>query len=98
MGKKRSLRSKAVHFVTDLTTGLLNPISDKSSKPPVSASLPLLYLYISCKGFPPFFCCMNVYDDGGVDMLYCLVNALDKGVFVIVVLISLNVHAVKVFD
>ncbi|XVF61637.1 hypothetical protein PTKIN_Ptkin08bG0146400 [Pterospermum kingtungense] len=37
MGKKRSLRSKAVHFVTDLTTGLLNPISDKpSSTPPPS--------------------------------------------------------------
>ncbi|XWS41567.1 hypothetical protein CRYUN_Cryun17cG0092900 [Craigia yunnanensis] len=34
MGKKKSLRSKAVHFVTDLTTGLLNPISDKPSKPP----------------------------------------------------------------
>lgn len=40
MGKKHkssSLRSKAVHFVTDLTTGLLNPISDKppSSAPPL---------------------------------------------------------------
>ncbi|GMI67674.1 oxidation resistance 1 [Hibiscus trionum] len=34
MGKKKSLRSKAVHFVTDLTTGLLNPISDKPSTPP----------------------------------------------------------------
>ncbi|XVE83145.1 hypothetical protein DITRI_Ditri16bG0063900 [Diplodiscus trichospermus] len=34
MGKKKSLRSKAVHFVADLTTGLLNPISDKPSKPP----------------------------------------------------------------
>ncbi|XVF15181.1 hypothetical protein REPUB_Repub09cG0128500 [Reevesia pubescens] len=34
MGKKRSLKSKAVHFVTDLTTGLLNPISDKPSEPP----------------------------------------------------------------
>lgn len=33
---RHSLRSKAVHFVSDLTTGLLNPISDKSSKPPVS--------------------------------------------------------------
>ncbi|CAI0473601.1 unnamed protein product [Linum tenue] len=31
MGKQRSLRSKAVHFVSDLTTGLLNPISDKPS-------------------------------------------------------------------
>ncbi|MBA0551824.1 hypothetical protein Golob_022687 [Gossypium lobatum] len=97
MGKKRSLKSKAVHFVTDLTTGLLNPISDKSSKPPVSASLPLLYLYISCTGFPFYFfgCCMNVYDDDGVDMLYCLVNTLDKGAFLIVVLIALNVHAVR---
>ncbi|XP_022739522.1 oxidation resistance protein 1-like isoform X2 [Durio zibethinus] len=34
MGKKKSLRSKAVHFVTDLTTVLLNPISDKPSTPP----------------------------------------------------------------
>ncbi|XP_022774967.1 oxidation resistance protein 1-like isoform X3 [Durio zibethinus] len=33
MGKKKSLRSKAVNFVTDLTTDLLNPISDKPSKP-----------------------------------------------------------------
>ena len=33
---RHSLRSKAVHFVSDLTTGLLNPISDKPSKPPVS--------------------------------------------------------------
>ncbi|KAE8676576.1 TLD-domain containing nucleolar protein isoform 2 [Hibiscus syriacus] len=33
MGKKKSLRSKAVHFVADLTTGLLNPISDKTSTP-----------------------------------------------------------------
>ncbi|KAJ9670079.1 hypothetical protein PVL29_026561 [Vitis rotundifolia] len=31
---RHSLRSKAVHFVSDLTTGLLNPISDKPSKPP----------------------------------------------------------------
>ncbi|XP_052114506.1 uncharacterized protein LOC107481542 [Arachis duranensis] len=28
MGKKQSLRSKAAHFVSDLTTVLLNPISD----------------------------------------------------------------------
>ncbi|XP_010555364.1 PREDICTED: oxidation resistance protein 1-like [Tarenaya hassleriana] len=34
MGKHKSLRSKAVHFVADLTTGLLNPISDKPSPPP----------------------------------------------------------------
>lgn len=43
MGKKqkqekkqqsKSLRSKAAHFVSDLTTGLLNPISDKPSTPP----------------------------------------------------------------
>ncbi|CAN0919599.1 Nuclear receptor coactivator 7 [Linum grandiflorum] len=36
MGKQRSLRSKAVHFVSDLTTVLLNPISDKPSpqRPP----------------------------------------------------------------
>ncbi|XP_058731499.1 uncharacterized protein LOC131603228 [Vicia villosa] len=36
MGKKQSLRSKAVHLVSDLTTVLLNPISDHN-KP----SLPL---------------------------------------------------------
>ncbi|KAJ0240855.1 TLD-domain containing nucleolar protein [Hirschfeldia incana] len=35
MGKKKSLRSKAVHFVTDLTTGLLNPISDNKPSPPL---------------------------------------------------------------
>ncbi|KAL9276005.1 Oxidation resistance protein 1-like protein [Drosera capensis] len=29
MGRESSLRSKAVHFVSDLTTVLLNPISDK---------------------------------------------------------------------
>ncbi|XP_028779798.1 oxidation resistance protein 1 [Neltuma alba] len=33
MGRKQSLRSKAAHFVSDLTTGILNPISDKPSKP-----------------------------------------------------------------
>ncbi|KAK4791620.1 hypothetical protein SAY86_032033 [Trapa natans] len=31
MGRKRSLRSKAAHFVSDLTTVFLNPISDKPS-------------------------------------------------------------------
>ncbi|KAK3020978.1 hypothetical protein RJ639_046965 [Escallonia herrerae] len=36
-----SLRSKAVHFVSDLTTVLLNPISDKpSSKPPEDVTEP----------------------------------------------------------
>ncbi|XP_031285551.1 TLD domain-containing protein 2 [Pistacia vera] len=34
MGKQKSLRSKAVHLVSDLTTVLLNPISDKPSKHP----------------------------------------------------------------
>ncbi|KDP46837.1 hypothetical protein JCGZ_24046 [Jatropha curcas] len=34
MGKAKSFRSKAVHFVSDLTTVFLNPISDKPSKPP----------------------------------------------------------------
>nr|DAD41147.1 TPA_asm: hypothetical protein HUJ06_015470 [Nelumbo nucifera] len=32
MGREPSFRSKAVHFVSDLTTVLLNPISDKPSK------------------------------------------------------------------
>ncbi|KAL5753530.1 hypothetical protein ACOSP7_021750 [Xanthoceras sorbifolium] len=40
MGKQKSLRSKAVHFVSDLTTVLLNPISDKPSKPPPPPSPP----------------------------------------------------------
>ncbi|CAL1376749.1 unnamed protein product [Linum trigynum] len=42
MGKQRSLRSKAVHFVSDLTTGLLNPISDKpsSNNHPLPSSQP----------------------------------------------------------
>ncbi|XP_010937456.1 uncharacterized protein [Elaeis guineensis] len=35
MGYMPSLRSKAVHLVSDLTTVILNPISDKPSKPPV---------------------------------------------------------------
>ncbi|KAJ6908130.1 oxidation resistance protein 1-like [Populus alba x Populus x berolinensis] len=35
MGKQqKSLRSKAVHFVSDLTTVILNPISDRPSKHP----------------------------------------------------------------
>ncbi|KAI9117045.1 hypothetical protein K1719_012044 [Acacia pycnantha] len=34
MGRRQSLRSKAAHFVSDLTTVLLNPISDKPSKSP----------------------------------------------------------------
>ncbi|PRQ48710.1 hypothetical protein RchiOBHm_Chr2g0113791 [Rosa chinensis] len=39
MGRPRNLRSKAAHFVTDITTGLLNPISNKHSKPsPFSSS------------------------------------------------------------
>ncbi|KAL2528031.1 TLD-domain containing nucleolar protein [Forsythia ovata] len=32
--RKNSLRSKAAHFLSDLTTVFLNPISDKPSKPP----------------------------------------------------------------
>ncbi|KAL5789540.1 hypothetical protein ACOSQ2_004428 [Xanthoceras sorbifolium] len=31
---QKSLRSKAIHFVSDLSTVLLDPISDKPSKPP----------------------------------------------------------------
>ncbi|XP_004504071.1 uncharacterized protein [Cicer arietinum] len=39
MGKKQSLRSKAVHLVSDLTTVLLNPISDhNNNKPSLSPS------------------------------------------------------------
>lgn len=34
MGRQRSLKSKAAHFVSDLTTVLLNPISDKPSSKP----------------------------------------------------------------
>ncbi|CAB80650.1 putative protein [Arabidopsis thaliana] len=42
MGKHKSFRSKAVHFVTDLTAGLLNPISDKpsSAHPPPPLPVP----------------------------------------------------------
>lgn len=36
MGYESSFRGKAVHFVSDLTTGLLNPISDEPSRPHVS--------------------------------------------------------------
>ncbi|KAH6760162.1 TLD-domain containing nucleolar protein [Perilla frutescens var. frutescens] len=36
--QSKSLRSKAAHFVSDLTTGLLNPISDKPSRPPHPSS------------------------------------------------------------
>lgn len=36
--QSKSLRSKAAHFVSDLTTGLLNPISDKPSRPPPPSS------------------------------------------------------------
>ena len=40
MGKKQSLRSKAAYFVSDLTTVLLNPISDnKSPSLPLSVSI-----------------------------------------------------------
>lgn len=42
MGRQRSLRSKAAHFVSDLTTVLLNPISDKpSSKPSPPSQSPV---------------------------------------------------------
>ncbi|WCJ31876.1 TLD-domain containing nucleolar protein [Euphorbia peplus] len=34
MGKARLLKNKAVHFVSDLTTVFLNPISDHPSNPP----------------------------------------------------------------
>ncbi|KAE7998088.1 hypothetical protein FH972_002666 [Carpinus fangiana] len=33
MGRQQSLRGKAAHFVSDLTTVILNPISDKPPKP-----------------------------------------------------------------
>ncbi|KAL5992386.1 hypothetical protein ACLOJK_013303 [Asimina triloba] len=35
MGRETSLRSKAAHFVTDLTTVLLNPISSDEHSPPL---------------------------------------------------------------
>ncbi|KAB1210254.1 Oxidation resistance protein 1 [Morella rubra] len=40
MGRQQSLRNKAVHFVSDLTTVFLNPISDKPSKPQLHPSPP----------------------------------------------------------
>ncbi|CAA0838149.1 TLD-domain containing nucleolar protein [Striga hermonthica] len=36
--QSKSLRSKAVHFVSDITTVILNPISDKPSAPPPKPS------------------------------------------------------------
>lgn len=47
MGKHKSFRSKAVHFVTDLTTGLFNPISDKpSSAPPLPVPKVFIFLCV----------------------------------------------------
>lgn len=49
MGKTKSFRSKAVHFVSDLTTVFLNPISDKPSKqppPPLTVSISVLFLSV----------------------------------------------------
>ncbi|XP_020233297.1 uncharacterized protein LOC109813513 isoform X2 [Cajanus cajan] len=40
MGKKQSFRSKAAHFVSDLTTVLLNPISDNNNNNNNPISLP----------------------------------------------------------
>jgi len=43
--KNRSLRSKAAHFVSDVATVILNPISDKPLKPrppPLPVSLGVL--------------------------------------------------------
>ncbi|PRQ48757.1 hypothetical protein RchiOBHm_Chr2g0114321 [Rosa chinensis] len=45
MGRPKSLRSKAAHFVIYITTGLLNPISDKPSKPsPFSSSCKKMWM------------------------------------------------------
>ncbi|XP_062099415.1 uncharacterized protein LOC133805288 isoform X2 [Humulus lupulus] len=41
MGRKQSMRSKAAHFVSDLTTVFLNPISDKPSKPQPNSPSPV---------------------------------------------------------
>ena len=60
MGRKQSIRSKAAHFVSDLTTVLLNPISDKPSKPqtqqprspsPVSVSIFSIFWLENLSGF-----------------------------------------------
>ncbi|KAG6399755.1 hypothetical protein SASPL_141239 [Salvia splendens] len=42
--QSKSLRTKAAHFVSDLTTGLLNPISDKPSTPPPQPSSSVNFL------------------------------------------------------
>lgn len=46
MGYLPSLGSKAVHFVSDITTVLLNPLSDdEHSKPPVKPPFPFSFSY-----------------------------------------------------
>ncbi|KAH7575877.1 hypothetical protein JRO89_XS02G0238800 [Xanthoceras sorbifolium] len=42
---QKSLRSKAIHFVSDLSTVLLDPIADKPSKPPPPPPPPPLHPY-----------------------------------------------------
>lgn len=69
MGRPRSFRSKAAHFVSDLTTVFLNPISDKPSKPspppPLSVS-PLSLSLSRSKCFLGFF---GFYDING--LVFC---------------------------
>ncbi|KAG2711888.1 hypothetical protein I3760_04G098500 [Carya illinoinensis] len=54
MGRQQSLQSKAVHFVSDLTTVFLNPISDKPSEPhphpPPSPTTKLLHPRLALHG------------------------------------------------
>lgn len=74
MGKQRSLRSKAVNLVSDFTTVLLNPISDKPSKksPHVCLFLSsyLLFLAISSVFFVILFDFSAILFHGFGDFLF----------------------------
>lgn len=66
MGRPRSFRSKAAHFVSDLTTVFLNPISDKPSKPSPPPPLSVSPLSLSLNAFWVFF---GFYDING--LVFC---------------------------
>lgn len=68
MGRQQSLRNKAAHFVSDLTTVILNPISDKPSKPHPHPPTP--HVSIS----PPLLCLKNL--DFSIFFLFFVVDFL----------------------
>ena len=55
MGRQQSLRGKAAHFVSDLTTVILNPISDKPPKPHPHSTVSLSPSALSWKCFVFYF-------------------------------------------